>query len=156
MIYNFDDFPHFLEKKVKLFHYFKDYLENNRSCVSEIPTLLITSEDEEENSWGNPFLDSSKSRKRGKQAYVSHWMKTDQAIFFKMNNKVVQVVFKSGACLMIDPLGKYIEYINVKGEKNCFNPEDLERIKDEEIASRVKYVQIQLNEIWKMKKIDEY
>jgi len=125
-------------KKVKLFNYFKEYLESNQLGVSEVSSLFIKPNKEK----------SSLERTNLNQAYVSKWITIDKTIFFKMNSKVIQVIFKDSDFLIIDPFEREINYIDPKGKRYSFSPDELPFIENEQISSRINYVQNQLSKIW--------
>ena len=51
---------------------------------------------------------------RDEVVYVKKWIKTSQAIIFKLSNKLVQAWFKDNAEVYID--GKQVTYIDTDGE----------------------------------------
>jgi len=142
-VFNFKKYPQSLETKVKLYFYFQEYLEKNRTGVSVISSFLINTTDKENiNINGNSVA----------PVYIHRWMKTEQAIFFKMSNKIVQVIFKDGAMLIINPFENTSRYINKNGEINNSDSNDPDV---DEMLQRVSYVKSELNEAWRSLNVDD-
>lgn len=147
-VFNFKKYPQNLETKVKLYFYFQEYLENNRTGVSVISNFLIntTIDKENININGNSVM----------PVYINRWMKTEQAIFFKMSNKIVQVIFKDGAVLIINPFENTSRYINKNGEINHPIANDSDDPDVNEMLQRASYVKSELSEAWRSLNIDDY
>lgn len=137
--YSFQKYPQNLEKKIKLYFYFQEYLAKNRSGVSMISSTFINIDKENMNHQSSELS----------PVFICKWMKTEQAIFFKLSNKIVQVVFKDGAMLIVNPYQDTTKYINKNGEMNLKTIECSEGPDVDEMLKRVSYVKNELDEAWR-------
>ena len=135
---------------MKIYKYFVDYLRQNRSGVSTLKNIAPETCRNTGNSWNISL--SRSHRESGRElnkGYVQTWMKTDTAIFFKLNTKFVQVVFKDETTLMINPYAKNMIHVGSRGERKCFKANDPKLERDDEISRRVGYVQKKIKEVWR-------
>jgi len=94
------EYPQELKKKVTLFQHFKDFLG---SKIEIMPAEL-----------GNDTTANSLT------TYVKKWMKTEQAIFFHLSNKVIQVEFTDKTKMFLSPQLKIVTYVNKTGERRVY------------------------------------
>ena len=71
--------------------------------------------------------------------YVRKWMKTNQAIIFRLSNKTIQVGFKDHTEIIL--YNDTVNYRNKKGEVNIFKIEDALSSSNFEMNKRIKYTQ---------------
>eukprot|EP01017_Pseudomicrothorax_dubius_P033584 TRINITY_DN4512_c0_g2_i2.p1 TRINITY_DN4512_c0_g2~~TRINITY_DN4512_c0_g2_i2.p1 ORF type:complete len:353 (+),score=86.55 TRINITY_DN4512_c0_g2_i2:64-1122(+) len=71
--------------------------------------------------------------------YVKKWMKTKHALLFRLNNKLVQVVFLDNTQIIISSTHKMVMYINKKGEKEKLGIVQAMESTNVEMVKRLKY-----------------
>ena len=71
--------------------------------------------------------------------YVRKWMKTKQAIIFRLSNKAIQVGFKDQTEVIL--YNDTVTYKNKKGEISVFKIEEALNNSNYEMNKRIKYTQ---------------
>jgi polo-like kinase 1 len=71
--------------------------------------------------------------------FVRKWMKTKQAIIFRLSNKTIQVGFKDHSEVIL--YNDTVNYRNKKGEVSIFKIEDALNSSNFEMNKRIKYTQ---------------
>jgi hypothetical protein len=71
---------------------------------------------------------------------VKKWTKTNHALVFRMTNSLVQVYFKDGTEMFINPPVKTVTYINKKQQIISISNSDVNKHPDENIKKRLIYV----------------
>ena len=149
MIYSFDidGAPKELHKKILIFQNFKKYFEEE-----------IRAEKEEKEKEKGEEIKTSKTVKKQKEkklqktstnienapvpsdnVFVKKWMKTIQAVIFRLSNKTIQFSFKDHTELLL--YNDTVSYKNKKGEIKLFTIEEALNGAYFEMIKRIKYAQ---------------
>jgi len=118
--YSFKDYPSEVHKKVLVYARFKEHFE------PAMKNLV----------------------KQEGSIYVKKWIKTKHGVFFRMNNRVLQVVFQDESILIMNSDSKKVLFINSKGEKQVSSIEAASSGVNKDLAKRLKYTEEVLNHIW--------
>ena len=71
--------------------------------------------------------------------YVKKWMKTKHAIMFRMNSKVVQVIFQDQTEILLSSELKIVTYVNKKSERLHYPLSTALQSSNQEMSKRLKY-----------------
>lgn len=114
-----------INKKITLMQYFRKYLN------------------------GSPLAESASERKEGPAfTYVKKWVKSDQAILFRLNNNIIQVNFNDKSQIVIDSQEETILYSNSQTKrKQVFDIGAGDLKKNEEVFPRMEHVKMLLKKI---------
>jgi len=127
--HNLDDYPKELQKNVTLLNHFKTYLEedSNPSEAHKSNQETTTNENKEDKS--KPFI------------YIKKWMRTKNAIMFRLSNKIVQVNFqdKTEIILSSESESKVVTYVNKNGERMTYQLINALKKANNEMTKRLKY-----------------
>ena len=122
-----EDFNKELNKKVTLLNHFKKYLL----------------EEENENIQTNEKYNINEKN----YVYVKKWMRTKQAILFRLSNKIIQVCFLDTTEIILKNDTKQITYINKKNERKNYSYNSALESEDHEMNKRLKYTKEMLAHI---------
>ena len=122
-----EDFNKELNKKVTLLNHFKKYLL----------------EEENENFQTNEKYNINEKN----YVYVKKWMRTKQAILFRLSNKIIQVCFLDTTEIILKNDTKQITYINKKNERKNYSYNSALESEDHEMNKRLKYTKEMLAHI---------
>jgi polo-like kinase 1 len=122
-----EDFNKELNKKVTLLNHFKKYLL----------------EEENENIQTNEKYNINEKN----YVYVKKWMRTKQAILFRLSNKIIQVCFLDTTEIILKSDTKQITYINKKNERKNYSYNSALESEDHEMNKRLKYTKEMLAHI---------
>ena len=158
LIYTFKmtEYPKELQKKVIIFEHFKKYIEmeqkekeieekkkeieENEGDAKEEIEKRKKEKEQKENDKRLKELEKEKVGKNMKDKdyiYVKKWVRTKQAIFFRLSNKTIQVFFQDHTeVILYKDTGIYR---NKKGEDCKFNLDDALNSQNYELKKRVKY-----------------
>ena len=114
-----EDFNKELNKKVTLLNHFKKYL------LEEENEIIQTNE---------KYNINEKN-----YVYVKKWMRTKQAILFRLSNKIIQVCFLDTTEIILKSDTKQITYINKKNERKNYSYNSALESEDHEMNKRLKY-----------------
>lgn len=118
--YSFDEYPEDLHQKVLIYNRFKEHFESVITDSVRIKELV----------------------------YIKKWIKTKAAMFFRLNNRVLQVSFKDNTTIIMDTDDKKLTFIGQKEDVHFCPLESSVTIEDKEISKRVKYTEEVLRQIW--------
>ena len=79
--------------------------------------------------------------------HVKKWMKTKHAHLFRLNNKLVQMVFLDNTQILLSSVHKKVIYLNKKGERLVFDAATAMTSDNLEMVKRLKYSKEILNNI---------
>eukprot|EP00825_Cyclidium_porcatum_P003059 TRINITY_DN11421_c0_g1_i3.p1 TRINITY_DN11421_c0_g1~~TRINITY_DN11421_c0_g1_i3.p1 ORF type:complete len:437 (-),score=73.28 TRINITY_DN11421_c0_g1_i3:111-1421(-) len=130
-IHSLSDYPKELQKKVTLIQHFKNYLENDKkdgSATSTVQCSLAL----QGGSNGIAFDQSN-------NIYVKKWYRTKYAIMFRLNNKVVQVIFQDQTEIILSSELKIVTYVNKKHERLTYPLANALESTNQEMSKRLKY-----------------
>ena len=153
IIYSFslNGAPKELQKKILIFQNFKKYFEE------EIKSDKEKEEKEKEDKEDSKIKMCKTSKKKIKKIertktetkdeslkekeniFVRKWMKTKQAIIFRLSDKTIQVGFKDHTEVILH--NNTINYKNKKGEVSIFKIDDALNSSNFEMNKRIKYTQ---------------
>ena len=114
-----EDFNKEINKKVTLLNHFKKYL------LEEENEIIQTNE---------KYNINEKN-----YVYVKKWMRTKQAILFRLSNKIIQVCFLDTTEIILKSDTKQITYINKKNERKNYSYNSALESEDHEMNKRLKY-----------------
>jgi polo-like kinase 1 len=120
--FNLSDYPKEIQKKVTLYHHFKNYLTGEENKTNRDSMDLSS-------AMMNPSLD----------IYVKKWMKTPHAILFRLSNKVVQVVFHDETEIILSSESRVVTYVNKKHERINYPLSSALESENYEMVKRLKY-----------------
>ena len=159
--FNLKEAPKELQKKIFIFQHFKKYFDEEIKYDKEKEEKEKREKEEKQKEdtkmkmcktskakkVKEKKIEKSKSvtkesdlfLKEGKHIFVRKWMKTNQAIFFRLSNKTIQVEFKDHTEIIL--YNDTINYKNKKGENKIFKIEDALNSSNFEMNKRIKYTQ---------------
>ena len=154
MVYCFDlkGAPKELQKKILIFEQFKKYFEEEIRYDKEKEEIERKEKEENEETKSKTSKTTKKKVKDKKKniqpkeeaipeeetIYVTKWMKTKQAIIFRLSNKTIQIWFKDNSEIII--LNEIVSYKNKKGEVIVLKIDDALNSSNYEMNKRIKYM----------------
>ena len=155
MMYTFavNETPKELQKKVLIFQNFKKYFdeENPKKLEkmkeqkakikkkSKTMTEKAVKEKEEKEKLEQKLKEEKEIEKEGESVFLRKWMKTNQAIIFRLSNKTIQVIFKDRSEIIL--FGEFVSYKDKKDVTKVMKIEDAVNSSNFEMNKRIKYVQ---------------
>lgn len=124
--YDFNEYPKKLYKKIILLQNFNSYLDtNSNNCTTiENDSQLV---------------------------YIKKWIRTKDAILFRMSSKTVQVSFNDNTELLLSSETNRVIFTNKQGEKKYHTLNSDMKIKDPQLKKRLKYTREVLSKFTKDK-----
>ena len=121
-------YPEELQKKVTLLKHFRNYLIEQQKKSDDDDFL------------GSSFATRSSSRSRTRQmVYLKKWVRTKHAIFFRLSDQTVQIVFYDHTEILLTPDERHVTYVDKhKNRSTYFLTDELVGC-NSEIAKRLKY-----------------
>ena len=98
--YTLETYPTELKKKVVLLQRTKEQLEKDKEVLASPNKVLY------------------ERRLMSDKIYLKKWVSTSEVTVFRLNNKVIQAIFKDNTELVINPEMHEVAYVNTKGERN--------------------------------------
>ena len=114
-----EDFNKELNKKVTLLNHFKKYLLDEKK----------------ENTQTNEKYNINENN----YVYVKKWMRTKQAILFRLSNRIIQVCFLDTTEIILKSDTKKVTYVNKKNERKDYSFDSALESEDHEMNKRLKY-----------------
>ena len=156
MVYSFqlNGAPKELQKKIIIFQNFKKYFEEEIKSDKEKEEKEKEGKVDKEEQLKMCKTTKKKPKKLEKQKttvkdddlikyeeaiYLRKWMKTKQAMIFRLSNKTIQVGFQDHTEVIL--YNNTISYRNKKGEVSIFKIEDALNSSNFEMNKRIKYTQ---------------
>lgn len=124
--HNLSKHPMDLQKKVTLLKHFRNYLIEQQKKADDF---------ESSSQSASHFL----SNQRGDLVYLKKWVRTKHAIFFRLSDNTVQIVFYDHTEILMTPDERYITYVNKQRERVTYYLTDELVGVNAEINKRVKY-----------------
>jgi polo-like kinase 1 len=121
--YNLSFVPDELKKKLTLLKHFRGYLDGEEKFEGRVDynaKALI---------------------------YVKKWVRTKNAHFFKLSNRVVQVDFKDKKQIILSPVSRLVQYRNKRGEKQYLDLQLAIESENQELVKRLNYTKEILAEV---------
>ena len=128
--------PAELGKKVLIFQQFKKYLEEEIN--REKNEKQSNNKERKKSKIAVDKAANSKIEKEGENIFLTKWMKTSQAIIFRLSNKTIQVIFKDRSEITL-----YDDMVRYKDNKDIiktYKIEDAINSANFEMIKRIKYV----------------
>jgi polo-like kinase 1 len=120
-------YPDALQKKVTLLKHFRNYLIEQQKKADE------------DDSFGEPFSNSPISAAGHELIYLKKWVRTKHAIFFRLSDHTVQIVFYDHTEVLLTPDERHITYVDKHRIRNTYYLTDELVGCNSEIAKRLKY-----------------
>jgi len=120
------NYPDPLQKKVTLLKHFRNYLIEQHQ-KSDDAALSLPATDEDKNSCGRDMV------------YLKKWVRTKHAIFFRLSDQTVQIVFYDHTEVLLTPDERYITYVDKSKNRSTYFMTDELVGCNAEIAKRLKY-----------------
>jgi polo-like kinase 1 len=98
--YTLDTYPIELKKKAILLLHTKEQLEKSKEVLASQNKVLY------------------ETALMPAMIYLKKWVSTSEVALFRLNNKVIQAVFKDNTELIINPEAHEVAYVNMKGERS--------------------------------------
>jgi polo-like kinase 1 len=122
------NYPDELQKKVTLLKHFRNY-------------LIEQQKKSEEDEFGFTKSDKSPARPRSHKqlVYLKKWVRTKHAIFFRLSDQTVQIVFYDHTEVLLTPDERHITYVDKQRNRSTYFLTDELVGCNPEIAKRVRY-----------------
>ncbi|EAR81887.2 Serine/Threonine kinase domain protein (macronuclear) [Tetrahymena thermophila SB210] len=136
-----DNYPQELKKKVTLLEHFRSYLQGDHGSNNQ---------NANNNYDVNPpstFLDNQTGKKM--LYYVKKWVKTKNAILFRLQNKIVQVSFSDKTEIILNSIMKIVTFNNKQGIRQNYPLTPDLKMYSPEMEKRLKYTKQILTDILK-------
>lgn len=117
-------YPDDLQKKVTLLKHFRNYLIEQQKKEDE---ELLGSAASERGATGHPLV------------YLKKWVRTKHAIFFRLSDHTVQIVFYDHSEVLLTPDERHFTYVDKQRRRNTYYLTDELVGCNAEIAKRLKY-----------------
>ena len=122
--HSLDNFPEALNKKVTLIKYFENYIAKalrQGGVTKENQQAVISC-----NNFGGSSPISEQSNKATADGtsdiYLRKWIRTDDALFFRLSSRLVQVCFFDGTEIILSPEGsRQVTYTSKIGQRDMFS-----------------------------------
>ena len=152
--FNLNGAPKELQKKIIIFQNFKKYFDEEIKSDKEKEEKEKEEKEKEDSKLKMCKTTSKKKVKKidksrtmtnddiskiDNNVFVRKWMKTKQAIIFRLSNKTIQVGFKDHSEVIL--YNDTVNYRNKKGEVSIFKIEDALNSSNFEMNKRIKYTQ---------------
>ena len=152
--FNLNGAPKELQKKIIIFQNFKKYFDEEIKSDKEKEEKEKEEKEKEDSKLKMCKTASKKKVKKldksrtmnnddiskiDNNVFVRKWMKTNQAIIFRLSNKTIQVGFKDHTEVIL--YRDTVNYRNKKGEVSIFKIEDALNSSNYEMNKRIKYTQ---------------
>ena len=125
-----EKYPEGLQKKVTLLKHFRNYLIDQQKKADD--DFAISSR-----------LNTTPNGGRGKShkqlVYLKKWVRTKHAIFFRLSDQTVQIVFYDHTEVLLTPDERHITYVDKQRNRNTYFLTDELIGCNAEIAKRVRY-----------------
>eukprot|EP01060_Flectonema_neradi_P011460 TRINITY_DN18534_c0_g1_i1.p1 TRINITY_DN18534_c0_g1~~TRINITY_DN18534_c0_g1_i1.p1 ORF type:complete len:677 (+),score=127.73 TRINITY_DN18534_c0_g1_i1:43-2073(+) len=122
--YSLDDFPETLNKKVTLIKYFDNYIAKavrQGGVTKEGQQAVISCNNFTAGNSPTSETSSNKSNSSN-DVYLRKWIRTDDALFFRLSNRLVQVCFFDGTEIILSPEGsRQVTYTDKSGQRDMFS-----------------------------------
>ena len=128
--------PAELGKKVLIFQQFKKYLEEDINREKNEKQSNNKERKKSKNAVDKSA--NSKIEKEGENIFLTKWMKTSQAIIFRLSNKTIQVIFKDRSEITL--FDDMVRYKDNKDIIKTYKIEDAINSSNFEMIKRIKYV----------------
>jgi polo-like kinase 1 len=125
--HSLSSYPEDLQKKVTLLKHFRNYL---------IEQQRKTGEDDYDECMMSP---SGRSRRNSTLVYLKKWVRTKHAIFFRLSDSTVQIVFYDHTEVLLTSDERHITYVDKNRNRNTYYLTDELVGCNPEIAKRLKY-----------------
>jgi polo-like kinase 1 len=122
--HSLEQFPDALQKKVTLLKHFRSYLIEQQSKA-------------EDGDWFSPSARAIPSG--GHMVYLKKWVRTKHAIFFRLSDQTVQIVFYDHTEVLLTPDERHITYVEKNKSRNTYFLTDELVGSNAEIGKRLKY-----------------
>jgi polo-like kinase 1 len=126
-LFTLTDYPDKLQKKVTLLKHFRNYLFEQQKKT-----------DEDDYGWSNTTSTSSSSRQKP-MVYLKKWVRTKHAIFFRLSDSTVQIVFYDHTEVLLTSDERHITYVDKQRNRSTYYLTDELVGCIPEIAKRLRY-----------------
>ena len=149
MMYNFGikEAPKELQKKILIFQQFKKYFEEelNPEKTDKDKDKDAKSHHKSKRKKGDKNKEEEKKEKpedkeqEGDNVFLRKWLRTNQAIIFRLSNKTIQVIFKDKTEIIL--FDDMVSYKDKKKYVKTYKVDDAINSSNFEMDKRIKYVQ---------------
>ena len=149
MMYNFGikEAPKELQKKILIFQQFKKYFEEelNPEKTDKDKDKDAKSHHKSKRKKGDKNKEQEKKEKpedkeqEGDNVFLRKWLRTNQAIIFRLSNKTIQVIFKDKTEIIL--FDDMVSYKDKKKYVKTYKVDDAINSSNFEMDKRIKYVQ---------------
>jgi len=122
------NYPDQLQKKVTLLKHFRSYLveQHQKSDEYDLPIVPTTNHNTEIDVGHN-------------MVFLKKWVRTKHAIFFRLSDQTVQIVFYDHTEVLLTPDERYITYVDKSKKRNTYFMTDELVGCNDDITKRLKY-----------------
>lgn len=121
-----DQYPDSLQKKVTLLKHFRNY-------------LIEQQQKSDDNNASKASASPSNGSSRNGMTYLKKWVRTKHAIFFRLSDQTVQIVFYDHTEILLTPDERYVTFVDKSKTRNTYFLTDELVGCNSEIAKRLKY-----------------
>jgi polo-like kinase 1 len=121
--HSLSDYPDSLQKKVTLLKHFRNYLMEQEQKSDDSNLRLFNGEFD-----GNRPM-----------VYLKKWVRTKHAIFFRLSDQTVQIVFYDHTEVLLTPDERHITYVDKNKSRNTYYLTDELVGCNADIAKRLRY-----------------
>jgi polo-like kinase 1 len=125
-MFTLSEYPDELQKKVTLLKHFRNYLIEQQKKT-----------DEDDYGWSNTT--SSSSSRQKPMVYLKKWVRTKHAIFFRLSDSTVQIVFYDHTEVLLTADERHITYVDKQRNRRTYYLTDELVGCNPEIAKRLRY-----------------
>ena len=118
-------YPAELQKKVTLLKHFRNYLIEQQK------------KSDEDDLHGSPFTNGRGDSRQ--MVYLKKWVRTKHAIFFRLSDQTVQIVFYDHTEVLLTPDERHVTYVDKQRNRSTYYLTDELVGRNSEIAKRLKY-----------------
>jgi len=123
--HNLAKYPDDLQKKVTLLKHFRTYLIEQQKKADECESTMPSS--------------FAKNSDKGNMIYLKKWVRTKHAIFFRLSDNTVQIVFYDHTEILLTPDERHITYSDKQRQRKTYYLTDELVGTNSEINKRLKY-----------------
>lgn len=118
-----NDYPETLKKKITLIKYFRKYL--NKISKEKRDSMSDTMEDSKHTETN--------------MVYVKRWMRTKDAVIFRLSNKTVHVCFRDTTELILSSEARLVTYRDTNKKQETFSINWIVQRRNTDVEKRLKY-----------------
>jgi polo-like kinase 1 len=125
-MHSLSKYPDDLQKKVTLLKHFRNYLIEQQKKADDFDI-------------STPTAASKISNQKNHLVYLKKWVRTKHAIFFRLSDNTVQIVFYDHTEILLTPDERHVTYVDKQRDRKTYYLTDELVGTNSEINKRLKY-----------------